>query len=177
MFDPTIFENIKVVLEGAAYDLDAEGLVRISGRNDVVDLAAMSRSYCLHFELHGQEEGPTAEISLSAGTEDLAAELLERKDRKPGCSLVLTFHGISLREPKDAERANHLVRSLWGPAPLVRQQITYEWGQEEAARTSRLTVDFQRSFDEQVIEDIPRLLEHLAKTLEQLSRSDDRTDS
>ena len=30
MFDPTIYDNIKVVLEGAVYDLDLEGKIIIT---------------------------------------------------------------------------------------------------------------------------------------------------
>ena len=39
MFDPTAYDNLKVILEGAVYDLDLSGELKIIERNDIVDLA------------------------------------------------------------------------------------------------------------------------------------------
>ena len=51
MFDPTAFENIKVVLEGAVYDLDLNGEIIIIDRNDLINTAKLSRKYELSFQL------------------------------------------------------------------------------------------------------------------------------
>ncbi|UOK56770.1 hypothetical protein MGI18_18515 [Bacillus sp. OVS6] len=51
MFDPTAFDNLKVVLEGAIYDADLGGFITVIGRKDLVDLAAMSRCYQNTFQL------------------------------------------------------------------------------------------------------------------------------
>ena len=45
MFDPTAYENIKVVFEGIVYDFDLDGEITIIERNDIVNLANMSRVY------------------------------------------------------------------------------------------------------------------------------------
>ncbi|KPV55085.1 periplasmic component, partial [Paenibacillus sp. A3] len=47
MFDPTIFDNLKVVLEGHLYDLDAEQTIRVIGREDFIDLASMKRIFSM----------------------------------------------------------------------------------------------------------------------------------
>jgi hypothetical protein len=41
MFDPTAFDNMKVVLEGALYDLDIMGEIIITDRNDLFNTAKM----------------------------------------------------------------------------------------------------------------------------------------
>lgn len=38
MFDPTAFDNMKVVIEGAIYDLDLDGEISIIDRNDLLIL-------------------------------------------------------------------------------------------------------------------------------------------
>ena len=45
MFDPTAFENIRVVLEGIFYDKDLEGSIMIIDRNDIMNTAKLSRTY------------------------------------------------------------------------------------------------------------------------------------
>lgn len=50
MFDPTIYENVKVVLEGELYDRDLDGEITITNRSDLVDLATLSRTYVVAFE-------------------------------------------------------------------------------------------------------------------------------
>ncbi|WP_259317087.1 hypothetical protein [Heyndrickxia coagulans] len=49
MFDPTAFENMKTVFEGAAYDLDLRGEASITGRKDLVDLAECPGNTALRF--------------------------------------------------------------------------------------------------------------------------------
>ncbi|UTW70295.1 hypothetical protein KHA80_06930 [Anaerobacillus sp. HL2] len=49
MFDPTIYENLKVVIEGEVYDHDMNGRILII-QIDIVDLATMSIDIILlHF--------------------------------------------------------------------------------------------------------------------------------
>lgn len=65
MFDPTAFENMKTVFEGAAYDLDLSGEAAIIGRNDIVDLAGMSRDYRITLTLPAWREA-SATVRLFA---------------------------------------------------------------------------------------------------------------
>ncbi|NUJ69854.1 hypothetical protein HUS64_21435, partial [Pseudoalteromonas sp. 2102] len=52
MFDPTIFDNLKTVVEGAVYDLDVtDELVTVVDRSDIIDLAKFTRAYALSFQL------------------------------------------------------------------------------------------------------------------------------
>ena len=52
MFDPTAFENMRVVMEGIFYDKDLSGDITIVDRNDVINTAKMSRDFDLSFQLN-----------------------------------------------------------------------------------------------------------------------------
>ncbi|MEX2104774.1 MAG: hypothetical protein WD907_05525, partial [Bacilli bacterium] len=95
MFDPTIYENLKVVIEGAVYDQDLNGVIHVSAREDLVDLASLSRRYSISFH---QKETSTeypiiATIQLSAHILDLSSEILETADpdKELGCALNVLF--------------------------------------------------------------------------------------
>jgi hypothetical protein len=76
MFDPTIFENLKVGIENAVYDLDnLDEIIRVTDRKDLLDMATLSRSFSLRFEL-ARPSTTSAEICLETGLRDLAAEIL-----------------------------------------------------------------------------------------------------
>lgn len=62
MFDPTVFDNLKVVLEGCVYDYDLEDKIVVTGRNDIVDLATLTRTFSIRFMRRRPDEsqGPTA---------------------------------------------------------------------------------------------------------------------
>ena len=49
LFDPTAYENLKVVFEGIVYDYDLNEEITIIERNDYINLADMSRTYNLSF--------------------------------------------------------------------------------------------------------------------------------
>ncbi|MCV9888442.1 hypothetical protein [Metabacillus halosaccharovorans] len=47
MFDPTVFDNLKVVIEGYIYDMDIDEQISVTDRSDIIDLAKMSRQYSI----------------------------------------------------------------------------------------------------------------------------------
>ncbi|MBR8645431.1 hypothetical protein KEH51_18565 [[Brevibacterium] frigoritolerans] len=65
MFDPTAFENMKVVLEGAVYDRDFIGDILVINRDDIVNLSTMSRSYKIEMELKKQTRPFPLAVPLS----------------------------------------------------------------------------------------------------------------
>ncbi|WP_315910922.1 hypothetical protein [Xylanibacillus composti] len=76
--DPTIFDNLRVVVEGALYERDLAGEILVVERRDLVDLAAFSRS----FRMKVREKAPAAssqeavqlEFRLTSQFMDFAAE-------------------------------------------------------------------------------------------------------
>ena len=52
MYDPTIFDNLKVAFENQVYDLDnLENEITITNRIDRMDFAVMGREFTIEFTL------------------------------------------------------------------------------------------------------------------------------
>ncbi|WP_040949223.1 hypothetical protein [Gorillibacterium massiliense] len=167
MFDPTIFDNIKVVCEGAVYDLDLGGTIIVTDRQDSIELSTMSRQYSLSFQLGGGV-GATACIRLSAGTDDLAGEILELPRIRPGCRIDLSFR-MKITDPeRECPAIQTNMENIWGKETKVVQTLSYPYGGLDSVFHNGIQIDFERKFGEEVIEDLPRLLEHMVATLEDL---------
>ena len=112
MFDPSVFENLKVIVEGAFYDLDLEGELAVIDRHDYVDLAYMSRIFEISTRLNASNE-KTVEctFTLSAGLQSFSSEKLSPKTKRdPGCELKLTFRYIN---PDHPLRKIHILKQIW----------------------------------------------------------------
>ncbi|PYI55869.1 hypothetical protein [Paenibacillus flagellatus] len=163
MFDPTIYENLKVVFEGAVYDLDLDGHIVVTHRSDLIDLATMSRTYAVRYRL--KDGRCTAEVRLSAGLVDLAGEKLEWRNALPGCKLEIVF-ALTLRNPEAACRnIDDIMRQVWDANPSIVQTLSYRYGEDGACCRNEIVVAFDRKIGEGQIDDIAELLEHTVRTL------------
>ena len=91
MYDPTIFENLKVAFENRVYDLDnVDRKITITNRIDRMDFSILARDFAIQFKLVDQQD-VTAEIGLQASLKDLAGEILEVPGENLGCALCLRF--------------------------------------------------------------------------------------
>lgn len=171
MFDPTIYENVKVMLEGAVYDLDLAGAIHVAGREDLADLAMLSRTYRITFHLKEPPGRYSATLELSSSLQMLAAEILEQSDGEAGCSIGISFSGLhhSLAEAKEAcAAAEAELGAVWGGRCQVEQFLTETYGSPlDVRHTVRLS--FGRTFTEAVAEDIPSLVDHTVLSLEHLN--------
>ncbi|GIP32693.1 hypothetical protein [Paenibacillus sp. J2TS4] len=168
MFDPTIYENIKVVLEGTVYDYDLSGRMTVIGRSDRVDLSLMSRTYGVRFAQSGGGEDEFAEMELHAGTADLAAEIMELENIKPGCGIILRFYKRVRNPDEVCQQIKHRLEELWGIEYPVTQTLSYVHGEVPKTYWNEIKIDFARKFGEEVAEDIPRLVENTLLTLRSL---------
>lgn len=92
MFDPTAFENLKVIVEGAVYDFDLHGDILVTDRKDVMDLASLSRMYSISFQLTETFKTMVeATFSLSVDAKNLSGEILEVPQFIPGCEMKPNF--------------------------------------------------------------------------------------
>jgi hypothetical protein len=169
LFDPTIYENMKVIIEGAVYDLDLAGEILVTNRSDQVELSTMSRSYSIQFKLLGIGDTLT-ELYLSASTEDLSAEILENTTMNPGCTLQIGFQ-MKLHHQEDyCNMIEESLFEIWGNECAITQRLSYIYGNnQESAYTDEIYLDFGRKFSEAIIEDIPSLLEHVVLSLGKLN--------
>lgn len=177
MFDPTVFDNVKVVLEGEVYDRDLTGAIQVEAREDLVDLASLSRTFRIAFCTKPSAGRYTAWVELSSSLRNIAAEILEQPKSGAGCSLEISFTATSadaqeataLNPHAICAKADAAVKAVWGGQYLLEQQVThtYGFGKETVRHTVRLL--FGRTFTEAVIDDLPELVSHTIHTLEQLS--------
>lgn len=167
MFDPTIFENIKVVLEGAVYELDLGEVITITDRTNIIDLAQMNRAYGLTFtKEHGTTE---ASILVKASTDILAAEILEEELTGLGCDLQITFH-VQVRWPEtECEAILFLINKHWRSYhPVVKQSLSQTYGEHNNHYQNNVILTFKNGVDETDIDDIPAILSAMVNTLESL---------
>lgn len=91
MFDPTAYENIKVVFEGLIYDQDLEGNIIIIERNDIVNLADLSRAYNITF-IHKRDRKQLLKVKLELNSnfKQIASEWMPMTT-VPGVSVSIQF--------------------------------------------------------------------------------------
>lgn len=173
MFDPTIYENIKVVLEGEIYDVDLNGKILVTMRKDLIDLATMSREYVIQFRLLDSLKEIYAEINLIANTEDLANEILERNGLKSGCEIIIKLYTIVTEPINECKRINNKLNLIWDNRPEISQKLSYVYNISENSKGGLLNeigLNFGRKIDEDNIFDIHNLVEYTIKSLKELSK-------
>lgn len=173
MFDPTIYENLKVVIEGNIYDLDLDGKISIIDRKDYVDLATMSRQYSISFQLLDSSPLYHATIKLEADSSDLYGEILE-KEEAHGCKLLLFI----ITPIKEISKAPPFIQQklelLWENRPIIDQQIYFDWSNEQKSNYySKITLHFDRKINEDHISDFPKITRLLLKSLKIIEKLND----
>jgi len=167
MFDPTIFENLKVALENQLYDLDnIDEAIRIIGRDDRLEMSVMSREFAIRFELAGRPK-VFAEMRLEASLADLSAEILEIEDARPGCRLKIGF-GMSVTEAEtECGEIERILKTIWPDIPLV-QTLTRVYGAAGGGYENKAELRFQRKIDEEQMGDLPELIQYVLQSLAEL---------
>jgi hypothetical protein len=170
--DPTIYDNLKVVLEGSIYDIDREGKILVVDRADLVDLASMQRYFRMGYVLTQAQERLVCEVEIHSQVRDFAAELQAMRliDEKPGVRVSLRFR-VDHWQTNDAQvsRIHEQMKAWWEDAVIghaLERMIDPDSGKEENRYIC--TLMFRHKIDESNVEEIPRLLEHTVKTMEWL---------
>ncbi|WP_134685689.1 hypothetical protein [Brevibacillus migulae] len=181
MFHPTVFDNIKVVLEGAVYDCDFEGAISITNRADMMDMATFQRLFQIEFTLAGaKEKAVIAQMQLRTTLSDIASEQLEQSlVERIGCTVCIHFQLAIHDIMTDAEKITAALNNIWGHRPHITQYIgtrldehRLTWPPERFE--NKVTLDFHRKIDEGNIEDMRGLVEHSIESLrvlEELNRT------
>ncbi|MFB5194488.1 hypothetical protein ACE198_06105 [Neobacillus sp. KR4-4] len=169
MFDPTAFDNMKVVIEGALYDLDISGEIVITDRNDSINMAKMSRRFDMTFRL--PEKKVKATIELKSGLFNLAAELLPsiQSEEQAGCMLSLKFIAAKEELDLDYSALKALLLDIWGPTRIINQNVLYDPLSIDPAHSLIITIEFDRLIHEDQIEDLVEMTEFIITTLKRLN--------
>ncbi|WP_040208506.1 hypothetical protein [Neobacillus jeddahensis] len=169
MFDPTAFDNMKVVLEGAIYDRDLRGELVITDRNDVMNMAKMSRSFDIVFQL--PDKMVSGIMKLESKLHNLTAELLSSSatNQLAGCYVELKFI-IKTSSEVDYQKVKHILLGIWGETRKIElSSISYPL-EANKTKSTVLTVDFDRLVTEDQMDDLVEMTEFMMTSLEQLSR-------
>lgn len=163
MFDPTIFENLKVALENHIYDLDnINGQIEVTNRKDLLDMAMMSRELTLEFRRMTQSK-VSAEVILKASLKDLAAEILEDSKVEPGCVLIICFNKVVINVASECKQIETIIQRIWSSNPT--QTLSFHYKEGSDLYVNRIEIDFNRLINEEQIKDIPELVDHVLQTL------------
>lgn len=167
MFDPTVYDNLKVGFENYLYDMDnLDERIQITGRKDRLEMAVMSREFTLQFCLRDRPE-VTGEVVLSSSLEELAAEILETPDANPGCRLELRFSMVVKEPEKQCLDIRSILQKSW-PEQRMCQNIQYIFDEQPIMYNVTAHVYFDRSVNEDQMGDIAELCEHMANVMGQL---------
>ncbi|QQZ07702.1 hypothetical protein [Heyndrickxia vini] len=162
MFDPTAYENMKVVVEGAAYDMDLDGLIKVIDRKDIVDLATLSRWYEITYCLNHSSE-ICAKLRLEAKLNQLATELLQVGIQKQVGSFVYLSFSWNQEETNYFE----IIKHHWGPNYIYderRIHSSLQGIQEE------IMINFSRFIVEEMIDDLVEMFYYSVETLKELNK-------
>lgn len=169
MFDPTAFENMKVVMEGCLYDYDLDGEIIITDRNDWVNLAKLSRKFEMTLRKNPRSKVFCTFI-LQADLANLTAELLPLSNgvQQSGASV---FIKTTLEHPENEElykKSAERLKTIWGANHSVQQHIRKNALNEHAHLENELTISFNRLIQEDQIDDLQNMAEYMVKTVNEM---------
>lgn len=165
MYDPTVFENLKVAFENRVYDLDTiERDIRITNRSDQMDFAILARRFAIQFTLFDQEN-VSAEVILDTSLRDLADEILESPGGNPGCALTVRFQKQVRQATAQCQRIEEKLNAIWENEVLVIQTLSSIYGEEESGYLNNVEVKFRTKIDEENMSEIPDFLHSVLDAL------------
>ena len=165
MYDPTIFENLKVAFENQVYDLDnLDRKITITNRIDRMDFSILARDFAVQFTLVNQPD-VTAEIVLGASVEDLAGEILELPGKNFGCSLLLRFNKSVQNVAIQCKQIEQGLNAIWEDEIELTQILSFVFEQEASSYLDSIEVKFKSKMNEGHMDDIADFLEHVLETL------------
>lgn len=169
MYDPTIFDNLKVALENQLYDLDTiDEHIHICGRKDLMDFAVMSRTFALQFVLR-EDETTKAELMLKTELTDLAGEILEDLDSDPRCSLHLRFTKTVMNPTLQCQAIEQAMTTIWEQDIQMIQTLSSTFGSSSSSMQNTIDVIFHPRLNEENMEELPLFLMHVLETVAMLN--------
>lgn len=173
MFDPTAFENLKIVIEGAVYDKDFGGEILVTDRNDIINLAKLERKFEISFiDKHNRGKKITAIWVLEARLDNLAAELLPvaLSEKKAGCHVTVKFELEHPNEFSIFKETKKALSEIWGASRTIDQQIQMNPFDTQTKIQNVITIHFNRLIYEDQIDDLTNMVDFMIKSLRDLSK-------
>ncbi len=169
MYDPTVFENLKVAIENHVYDLDnIEQQITITNRKDQMDFSILSRYFSIQFALTGQAR-VTAEIVLEASLQELAAEILEINGQNSGCTLQLRFYKQVQHPDEECGQIKEALLELWEDELELTQTLSFIFGEQPASYLNEIELKFKLKMTEEHMGEMGDFLFNIMKSLDVLN--------
>jgi hypothetical protein len=171
MFDPTAYENMRVVMEGIIYDKDLSGEISIVDRNDVINTAKLSRTFDLSFQFNSSSISKvTGRLTLEASLKNLAAELLPTSglERQAGCLVKIEFLFEQESDQSISIEVDRILRTIWGENRIIKQISRYEPLLHTQNIQHTALILFDRIVTEDQIDDMVEMVDYMMLTLEKL---------
>ncbi|RSD26576.1 hypothetical protein [Mesobacillus subterraneus] len=173
MFDPTAFENIKVVIEGDIYDRDLSGEILVIDRDDWINTAKLSRKYEISFTVKGfVPEKLSAGLVLEAGLENLSAELLgtESANQLAGCKVEIFFSLYHSNDLEVFQDIQDTLQGVWGQDRAIIQNVRHSPLQNSRHIHNKAVISFDRLVYEEQIEDLTNMVDYMNESLKKLKK-------
>ena len=168
MYDPTVFENLKVAFENHVYDLDnIERKINIINRTDRMDFSIIKRDFSIEFVLF-DKPAVSAEIIIEASLEELASEILETPGKNPGCTLQLKFQKDVMDVPSECKNIELALKQIWEGDITITQHVSFEYGYLEQNYVNTTLLSFQQKINEDNMSEIEDFLASVIESLELL---------
>ncbi|MBS4172898.1 hypothetical protein [Bacillus sp. FJAT-49736] len=161
MFDPTAYENMKVVIEGAAYDLDIDGNIKVVDRKDIIDLARMNRWFEITYRSVSSSK-VMATFTLEANLNQLASELLHQVNgNQAGADVHITFSW-----DENGKNYKERIKKHWGTDHVYEER---KIDSSSHGVREEVIIGFSRAITEDMIDDLIEMFHYSVETLEQLN--------
>ncbi|TKC19623.1 hypothetical protein [Robertmurraya kyonggiensis] len=171
MFDPTAFENMKVVMEGALYDRDIGGEIAITDRNDLMNLAKLSRVYEVTFT-ESANSAVQCTLILQANLENLAAELLpsNQEGQSAGAHLTILFKMRHENRQELHEEIEEELTRIWGSDRSIKQKVSFNPMEKSNEIMKEITIEFNRLILEDQIDDLFMMVDYILDSVKKLKQ-------
>lgn len=167
MYDPTVFENLKVAFENRIYDLDnIDREIYIHNRTDQLDMAVMARKFSVRFSKKGHP-AVTCEVALHASLEELADEILET-GKDPGCLLTLRVRHQVQNVETECTQVEKILRHIWENDIIHMQTLSFHPYQKDGTYLNTIDIDFKPKLTEEHMGDIQEFLENVLVMMEKI---------
>jgi hypothetical protein len=159
MFDPTAFDNLKVVIEGEVYDFDLSGEISILDRKDLFDFAHYERTYVIEYSRPDMTSSITLELRADMG-HFLAERKAIRSKNKAGAAIRFIYTGNEDLHDRKAE-----LESAWGA------DKGWEWLDiHSSAHPLKVQgmLSFNRVITEEMVDDVLHMVSFSIETLDMI---------
>lgn len=173
MFDPTAYENFKIIIEGSVYDADFTGDIKVINRSETIDLATLTRRFEIQFRLSDNDR-TIGSIVVFATLNQIASEILDGDEENASAYVEMHFSSIFASKPLTdcVDHITSCLSEIWGEDRNYNTNLyqSYHNGVLQS-QSYKSIVSFKRIITETMAEDLYLLVEYVIKSLEKLNKA------